>query len=181
MGSCCRAVYYSDHGCYYCWVMDVSTMGPCRLFTCEPRLRIPSAVRNSIPSHASRQSGSIHRLSNARCVAGHGIPSTGRTIVYKGEKNLESILLIGVIELLRRLRFGHIVQVVVSTLLICALHSAVVPIWGLLSIPPFLIGTAAYVYWRRHSFWTAALITVALHFCINLSAFLAVVRRALLE
>jgi hypothetical protein len=93
---------------------------------------------------------------------------------------VESALLIGVIELLRYLKCGAWVQVIVSTVLICALHSLQQPaIWGLAVLPGFLINTGAFVYWRKTSFWTGAQVMVILHFCSNILPILVVTRRML--
>jgi hypothetical protein len=94
----------------------------------------------------------------------------------------ESLLLVGVIELLRRLKFGSALQIITSALLLCASHSISLPIWGVLAAPSFLIQSGSYVYWRRWrgaSFWSAAAIVYILHFCINITGFLIVLRRTL--
>jgi hypothetical protein len=92
---------------------------------------------------------------------------------------VESFILIGLIELVRRLKFTSGIQVLVSTLLICFLHSLKYPIWGVLVAPGFLIDTASYVYWRRTSFWVATQIIIILHFCDNLLPLLTLIRRTL--
>jgi hypothetical protein len=90
---------------------------------------------------------------------------------------IETILLIVVIEGLRKIRTTPIVQIVLSTILICILHSTSIPVWGLLVLPTFFFDTAAYVYWRPKSFWVAAQIMYAVHFFCNLQAFLTIVQR----
>jgi hypothetical protein len=93
---------------------------------------------------------------------------------------VESALLIGLIELIRYLKGGVFVQVGVSTLFICALHSLQQPtIWGLAVLPGFFINTSAFVYWRKVSFWTAAQVMVILHFFSNTLPILAVTARML--
>ena len=81
---------------------------------------------------------------------------------------VESLGLIGVIELMRWFGFKDITGVIVSTALICLLHTATVPIFGLIVVPAFLIGTASYVYWRHTSFWTGLGMIVFLHFASNI-------------
>jgi uncharacterized membrane protein YvlD (DUF360 family) len=90
---------------------------------------------------------------------------------------IETILLIVVIEGLRKIRTAPIVQILLSAILICILHSTSIPIWGLLVLPTFFFDTAAYVYWRPKSFWVAAQIMYAVHFFCNLQAFLTIVER----
>lgn len=92
---------------------------------------------------------------------------------------LESLILIALIEVMRWLKAIPIVQVLVSTLVICLLHSTSIPIWGLLVAPTFLVDTASYVYWRRVSFWSAAQIIYIVHLCCNVLPFLTIVQRTL--
>jgi len=64
---------------------------------------------------------------------------------------IESLILVGVFELVRRLRGPAWVQVVVSALFISELH--VWPWWphAIIVLPSFLIQAGSYLYWRRVS------------------------------
>jgi len=84
----------------------------------------------------------------------------------------ESLILIGVIELLRRLKFNIAVQIIVSASLSCLLHSIQYPFWGVWVAPVFFIGAGAYIYWRRVSFWIGAEMTILLHFFSNAIPFI---------
>jgi len=84
----------------------------------------------------------------------------------------ESLLVIGLMGLLRRAKLSGTAQIVISTALVCVLHSAIHLVWGFLVAPLFFIGAASYVYWRPISFWTGTLAIVWLHFFWNASEFL---------
>jgi hypothetical protein len=84
---------------------------------------------------------------------------------------LESFLVIGIIELLRRTKFSIAVQIVGPALLVCGLHSAAHIIWGFIVAPLFFIGAASYVYWRPVSFWVGTQMIVLVHFFWNASAY----------
>jgi hypothetical protein len=84
----------------------------------------------------------------------------------------ESLLVMGLIGLLRRAKFSNTTQIVVSTALLCSCHSAFHLVWGVLAVPTFFIGAAAYVYWRHISFWTGTFALIWIHFFWNANAFL---------
>jgi hypothetical protein len=88
---------------------------------------------------------------------------------------IESFIVIGIIELLRRLKFNIAVQILVSVSLICLLHSIEYPVWGLLVAPAFFVDASAYLYWRRTSFWVGAQVIVILHFLSNFIQFISLV------
>lgn len=85
---------------------------------------------------------------------------------------LESLVLIAIIELIRRLKFSVTTGIVVSTLFFSLLHSATIPVWGIVCIPAFFIQSASYVYWRHISFWAGFQTIVFIHFCSNVPPFL---------
>lgn len=85
---------------------------------------------------------------------------------------IESLVLIGIIELIRHLNFSVTSGIVVSTLFFSLLHSATIPVWGIICIPAFFIESASYVYWRRISLWAGFQTVVLLHFCSNVAPFL---------
>ena len=89
----------------------------------------------------------------------------------------ESLLVIGLIELLRRIKCSIAAQIVAPALFICLLHSAFYIVWGFFAAPLFFIGAASYVYWRRTSFWTGMVMMILIHFFWNGVEFLLVLAR----
>jgi len=92
---------------------------------------------------------------------------------------VESLMLVGVFELLRRLRAPDWVQVVASALFISELH-----VWGwwphaVIVLPPFLIQAASYLYWRRRSWKEAFWVLVSIHALNNVIPILSAVGRAM--
>lgn len=85
---------------------------------------------------------------------------------------VESLAIIGIIELARRLKLGVLAGIVVATLLFSALHSFTIPIWGLICIPGFFIQAVSYDHWRRISFWAGLQAIVLIHAFSNLAPFL---------
>lgn len=80
---------------------------------------------------------------------------------------LESMIIIVVIEIVRWLRFSVTVQLAISLLVICFLHSMQYLFWGLLVAPLFFMDIGTYLYWRRASFWAGAQMLVILHAAYN--------------
>jgi hypothetical protein len=77
---------------------------------------------------------------------------------------LESLILVGVFELVRRARAPVVVQVFVAALFISELH--VWPWWphAVIVLPSFCIQTASYLYWRRRGPWKDAFwVLVSIH------------------
>src|SRR5205807_1029881 len=92
---------------------------------------------------------------------------------------VESLMLVGVFELLRRLRAPDWVQVVASALFISALH-----VWGwwphaVIVLPSFLIQAASYLYWRSKSWKEAFWVLVSIHALNNVIPILSAVGRAM--
>jgi len=87
----------------------------------------------------------------------------------------ESFIVIGLIELVRRLRFNVVVQIAVAVSISCFLESPRPSFWGLFKAPVFLIGAGAYVYWRSVGFWIAARTIILLHFFYNSLVFVGVI------
>lgn len=79
----------------------------------------------------------------------------------------ESMIIIAVIEIFRRLRFGVVFQIVASLSLICILHSTEYAFFGLLAAPFFLADIGTYLYWRRESFWAGTWMMIILHSAYN--------------
>lgn len=87
---------------------------------------------------------------------------------------LESLAVIGLIELLRWLNFSVFIQIVVSASVSCLLHSIPHPIGGFLVAPAFFIFAGTYIYWRRVSFWVGSQMIILLHFLYNAIVFMGV-------
>lgn len=79
----------------------------------------------------------------------------------------ESLVIIGVIEGLRKLHLALALRVGIALFVICGLHSIPYFISGLLAAPLFLIDCGTYVYWRRVSFKCGAGMMIALHILYN--------------
>ena len=84
----------------------------------------------------------------------------------------ESLIVVAIIELFARLKFGIVVQILASASLSCFFHSIQYPLWGLEVAPVFLIGAGAYVYWRQVSFWTGTQMIILLHCFQNFIIFI---------
>ena len=85
---------------------------------------------------------------------------------------IESLVIITIIEVTRRLKWGALTGIVVATLLFAGLHSFTIPIWGLICVPAFFIQAVSYNYWRRISFWAGLQVIVLIHAFSNLAPFL---------
>jgi hypothetical protein len=85
---------------------------------------------------------------------------------------VESLVMIAIIEMARRLKLGALTGVIGATLLFGALHCATIPIWGLIVVPAFFIEGVSYNYWRRVSFWAGLQTIVLIHAFSNLAPFL---------
>ncbi len=92
---------------------------------------------------------------------------------------IESLMVVGVFELVRWLRAPDWVQVVTSALFISELH--VWPWWphAFIVLPSFLIQSASYLYWRRPSWKDAFWVLVYIHAINNVIPALSAVGRAL--
>jgi hypothetical protein len=76
---------------------------------------------------------------------------------------IESFILVGVFELVRRFHAPETVQVLTAALFISGLH--VRPWWphAIIVLPSFCIQAASYLYWRRISWKTAFCVLAAIH------------------
>jgi hypothetical protein len=92
---------------------------------------------------------------------------------------LESLVLIAVLELVRRARAPEVVQALTAAFFVSELH--VWPWWphAFIVLPSFCIQAASYLYWRRSSFNTAFWVLVAIHACHNFIPAVGVVGRSL--
>src|ERR1700726_1364301 len=80
---------------------------------------------------------------------------------------IESLILIGALELIRLARAPQTVQVIVAALFIAELHSW--PWWphAVIVAPGFCIQAASYLYWRRSSWKVAYWVVVTIHALYN--------------
>lgn len=69
---------------------------------------------------------------------------------------IDSLLLVGIIELFRRIHARPALQVIIAPLCLCASRFLAEPFWGFNVAPVFFISAFSYVRWRRVS-WTSAL------------------------
>jgi hypothetical protein len=92
---------------------------------------------------------------------------------------IESLMLVGVFELVRRLRGPEWAQIVASALFISELH--VWPWWphAFIVLPSFLIQSASFFYWRRASWKDAFWVLVFIHSLNNVIPALTAVGRAI--
>ena len=92
---------------------------------------------------------------------------------------IESLMLVGIFELVRRVRAPGWGQIVASALFISALHFW--PWWphAFIVLPSFLIQSASYLYWRRTSWKGAFWVLVCVHALNNLIPTLTAVGRAI--
>lgn len=79
----------------------------------------------------------------------------------------ETLLLVAIIEVLRRLRAPVQIQFLVPVVLIAALHSVHWLPWGLIVAPSFAIYAFSYIYWRTNPAIAAALVA-SIHSLHNL-------------
>jgi len=91
---------------------------------------------------------------------------------------IETLLLVGVFELVRRARAPEVVQVLVAALFISEAH--VWPWWphAVIVLPSFCIQAASYWYWRRSSWKSAFWVVASIHALHNVSPALSVISRA---
>ena len=80
---------------------------------------------------------------------------------------VETLLLIGTIELFRKLRSPYWLQVACSTAFIAILHSEAANPWGVAVVPSFAIQSLAYLYWRRVSWKTGYAVVASMHALLN--------------
>ena len=82
---------------------------------------------------------------------------------------IESLILVGVFELVRRARAPAVVQVFIAALFISEMH--VWPWWphAVIVLPGFCIQAASYLYWRERAPWKDAFwVLVSIHALSNL-------------
>ena len=92
---------------------------------------------------------------------------------------VESLVTIVIIESLHRLKFRTVVQVIVSTSVICFLHGIEYAFWAFSIAPEVAIEAGTYIYWRRISVSVGAAMIVALHVLFNCLPALTVIMERL--
>jgi hypothetical protein len=92
---------------------------------------------------------------------------------------IESLMLVGLFELVRRFRAPDWAQILTSALFISELHAW--PWWphAFIVLPSFLIQSASYFYWRRASWKEAFWVLVCIHSINNVIPALSAVGRAM--
>jgi hypothetical protein len=92
---------------------------------------------------------------------------------------IESLMVVGVFELVRRVRAPDWVPMLTSSLFISELH--VWPWWphAFIVLPGFLIESASYLYWRRTSWKDAFWVIVCIHALNNVIPALSAIGRAM--
>jgi hypothetical protein len=91
---------------------------------------------------------------------------------------IESLIVVGTIELVRWLRAPVWLQVAAGALFIAALHSFPWRARGLLVAPAFAIEAASYLYWRSSSRRIGYAVIVGIHALSNLIPAIATVANA---
>jgi hypothetical protein len=93
----------------------------------------------------------------------HGDPAANLLSLVVFAPIIESLILIGAIELIRLARAPETVQVIVAALFIAELHYW--PWWphAVIVAPGFCIQAASYLYWRRSSWKVAYWVVVTIH------------------
>jgi hypothetical protein len=89
---------------------------------------------------------------------------------------LESMLLVGAIELLRWIRFPQWLQVVVAAAILAGPHSVGFAPRGFIVLPAFIIQAASYLYWRRISRKKGFLVVAGIHALLNLIPTMLLIR-----
>jgi hypothetical protein len=97
----------------------------------------------------------------------HGYPALEVISVLLIAPILESLILIGLIELLRRLRSPIFVQISVPAILSAAAHMPLSHVFS--HLPSWFIMAWAYLHWRRESWKTGFAVIASIHALLNLN------------
>jgi len=92
---------------------------------------------------------------------------------------IETLILVGVFELVRRVHAPEIVQVLVAALFVSEAHAW--PWWphALIVLPSFCIQAASYLYWRRNSWKEAFWVVASIHALNNVNPALSTIAYAM--
>jgi hypothetical protein len=98
----------------------------------------------------------------------HGNPAANLLLLVVFAPLIESLFLIGALELVRLARAPETIQVIAAGLFIAGQHYW--PWWphAVIVAPAFCIQAASYLYWRRSSWKEAYWVVVAIHALNNL-------------
>jgi hypothetical protein len=151
--------------------------------------RVPIRLRSFIPRSRSKvvfalamacYSVALARLVSAWAYVSH-VRSPPRAFYLHGGSDtisllviaplIESLILVGVFELVRRARAPAVLQVFIAALFISEMH--VWPWWphAVIVLPGFCIQAASYLYWRERGPWKDAFwVLVSIHALSNLVA-----------
>lgn len=91
---------------------------------------------------------------------------------------VETLLLIGIIELVRWLRAPCWLQVAVSAVFLAIGHAEAANPWGFGVLPGFAIQSLAYLEWRRVSWKVGYAVVASIHVLLNLLPAISTVGRA---
>ncbi|HKP04417.1 MAG TPA: hypothetical protein VJU77_13775 [Chthoniobacterales bacterium] len=80
---------------------------------------------------------------------------------------IESLIMIGIIELVRRFGFKVCIQVAASVGVSCLMHGRLYWFSAIAVAPGLFIIAATYAYCRHISFWTGLWMIILLHFALN--------------
>ena len=85
---------------------------------------------------------------------------------------LETLLMIPIISLIRKVTPNILYVSIISALIWAVLHSLQVPLWGLVAFTGFFFMSMAYQYWDTHSRGHALLVVMMIHALSNASGFI---------
>jgi hypothetical protein len=92
---------------------------------------------------------------------------------------IESLILVGVFEVVRRAHAPDAVQVITAALFVSVAHAW--PWWphAVIVLPSFCIQSASYLYWRRTSWKTAFWVVASIHALNNSISAVSAIGRAI--
>ena len=83
---------------------------------------------------------------------------------------VESLIVVGIITLMRKLGAPALVQVLTTAWLISATHFRPTLLHGVVVFPAFCIMAASYIYWRKKAGWKCGyLVIVVTHLLLNVT------------
>ena len=87
-------------------------------------------------------------------------------------------VLVATLELLRLLRFPHVIQIFLAAAASCAINGIMWRPLGIVVAPLFLLSAYAYLRWRRDSWWMALAYTILIMFISSLPGGISVFQHA---
>lgn len=165
------------------WTPPKKLRAPIRLISFLPRSRSKIVFALVMGCYSIAAGGF---MSTSTWVA--QVPDPPRTFYLRGDAGdifsllvlaplIETLMLVGAFELVRRLHAPNWAQVITSALFISGLH--VRPWWphAFIVLPSFLIQCGSYLYWRRASWKQAYWVVVCIHAINNVLPALSYVGR----